>query len=128
MVTLRSSFEYYMNFPGRFFERGAGVHNSLMDPYDKLPCPDSPKLQVALEVCLALEVVLKINNTFTVLSLISLLSMSMGLPTCPPSSSHMVSQEQIWVGRCLTSTTVGIFWTSLGSICTGIDPEGSGYQ
>ena len=50
-----------MKFPGRFFERGGGVHNSLMNPYDKLPCPDSPKLQVALEVCLALEVVLKIN-------------------------------------------------------------------
>ena len=35
-----------------------------MDPYDKLPRPDSPKVQVALEVCLALEVVLKINYTF----------------------------------------------------------------
>ena len=84
-----------MKFPGRFFERGGGVHNSLMNPYDKLPCPDSPKLQVALEVCLALEVVLIINYTFKVFAHISLLSMSMALQTCPPSSSHMESQEQI---------------------------------
>ena len=119
-----------MNFPGRFFERGAGVHNSLMDPYDKLPCPDSLKLQVALEVCLALEVVLKINHTFKVLALIFLVSTSMGHQTCPLSRSHMESQEQIWVGRWLTSQTGGTFWTSsaTATICTGIDPEGSGWQ
>ena len=60
------SLDYYMKFPGRFFERGAGVHNSLLAPYDKLPCPDSPKLQVALEACLALEVFLYINSVFKV--------------------------------------------------------------
>ena len=40
----------------RFFGRGSGVHNSLLRPYEKLPAVDSPKLQVALEACLALEV------------------------------------------------------------------------
>ena len=58
MVTVSLSFDYSRKFFGRFFERGAGIHNALMTPYDKLPCPDSPKLQVALEACLALEVLL----------------------------------------------------------------------
>ena len=40
----------------RFFERGAGVHYSLLKPYDKLPAPDSPKLQIALENSMALQV------------------------------------------------------------------------
>ena len=105
-----------------------GVHNFLTAPYDDHPCPDSPKLQVALEICLALEVVLKINFTLKVFSLLSILSMSMGLQTCPPSSFHMESQEQIWVGKCQTSTTGGTFWTSSATTCTGTDPEGSGFQ
>ena len=46
-----------INFLGRFVERGGGVHNSLLLRYDKLPAPDSPKLQIALENSLALQVV-----------------------------------------------------------------------
>ena len=39
----------------RYFERGTGVHNSLLKPYDKLPHLDSPKLQVALQNSMALQ-------------------------------------------------------------------------
>lgn len=40
----------------RFFGRGQGLHNSLLIAYNKLPAVDSPKLHVAIECCMALEV------------------------------------------------------------------------
>ena len=46
----------------RFFGRGTGIHNSLLIAYNKLPALDSPKLQVVIEVCLALEVQLSLKS------------------------------------------------------------------
>ena len=40
---------------GRYFERGGLVHNALLRPYDQLPSPDSPKLEIALENSYALQ-------------------------------------------------------------------------
>ena len=69
----------------RFFGRGAGVHNSLLVAFNRLPAMDSPKLQVAIECCLALEVEYFTRET---VFYISLFSSSVGLRAqFPPSSS-----------------------------------------
>ena len=39
----------FLTLSFRYFERGAKVHNALLRPYDRLTCPDSPKLEAALE-------------------------------------------------------------------------------
>ena len=51
----------------RYFERGGRVHNALLRPYDKLPHPDAPKLQIALEnsFALAAEYGTPITPSFT---------------------------------------------------------------